>query len=238
MKPDIILTIDTDWCPSWMIEVLADKLEKKGVKATWFITNHCAGLDRLRKRNDFFELGIHPNFLTGSTHGKSEYDVMKHMKEIVPEAVSMRSHSLYQHSRLLHMAYDNFDIKFESNILMHSISSIEPVYFRVNNHNGIWRFPVFFEDDYHAMEFGANWDIGQLALNSSGLKVLMFHPALILLNANSDIIIPRMMSVKPLEKWDERFIRKWYCSGEGAGTLFESLVHSALSFKWMREIVS
>ena len=96
-----ILTFDIDWAPDWMIEQIAQVLIEKSVKSTWFVTHQSKAIEKLRQYDDLFELGIHPNLLNGSTHGKTEDDVLTHLKQIVPEAVSMRTHGLYQTTNFL-----------------------------------------------------------------------------------------------------------------------------------------
>jgi hypothetical protein len=67
----VLLTLDIDWAPDAAIDFVAEILVSRGVKATWFVTHDSPGVRRLRARPDLFELGIHPNFLPGSSHGRS-----------------------------------------------------------------------------------------------------------------------------------------------------------------------
>ena len=74
------LTFDVDWAPDFVIETVSDILISRSVKCTWFVTNHSPAVEKLFFQKDLFELGLHPNFLPGSTHGATEKDVMQHMK--------------------------------------------------------------------------------------------------------------------------------------------------------------
>ena len=70
----IHLTFDIDWAPDWIIEEVLTILDLKKVKGTFFIT-HETPLNReiaLRGHN----LGIHPNFLPGSSHGKNVFEII------------------------------------------------------------------------------------------------------------------------------------------------------------------
>ena len=67
---------------------------------------------------ELFELGIHPNCLPGSTRGNTENGVLAHMKEIVPEAVSMRTHGLYQTSNFLRKAARDYGIEINVSLLL------------------------------------------------------------------------------------------------------------------------
>lgn len=107
---DFILTFDVDWAPDNVIDYVAEILTEHKVKATWFITHESDAINRLSKNSDLFELGIHPNLLNGSTHGKTEDEILKHMKAIVPNAVSMRTHGLYQSTNFLTKAAKEYGI--------------------------------------------------------------------------------------------------------------------------------
>src|SRR5215467_8520985 len=96
-----ILTFDIDWAPDFMIDHVAGILVEARVRATWFVTHSSDAIDRLREHPDLFELGIHPNFLPGSSHGSSPQEVLQTCMTIVPEAQSFRTHSLVQSTPLL-----------------------------------------------------------------------------------------------------------------------------------------
>ena len=57
----IFLTFDLDWCSDEVLEYTLNLLEQFNVKAIFFITHYTKLLDRMKK-NESFELGIHPNF--------------------------------------------------------------------------------------------------------------------------------------------------------------------------------
>jgi len=93
---EFVITFDIDWAPDFVIEEVASLLQQKGVRATWFVTHACAAVELLRERSDLFELGIHPNFLEGSSHGKTPMEVLSHLLTVVPEAIGIRSHAVVQ----------------------------------------------------------------------------------------------------------------------------------------------
>lgn len=105
------LTFDIDWANDDIIIDTISILEKHEVKATWFVTHQTKVLEKLRKSNKF-ELGIHPNFnnlLNGAEKNNSE-EIIKSLKDIVPEATALRSHSLTQSERLLDL-FSEFGLK-------------------------------------------------------------------------------------------------------------------------------
>ena len=77
-----IITFDIDWAPDFMIQNIMDQLEAAGVKSTWFITNDTPALERMRQFPDLYELGIHPNFLPGSSHGSSVDEVLNNLMDL------------------------------------------------------------------------------------------------------------------------------------------------------------
>src|ERR1017187_7044133 len=100
-EPCVALTLDIDWAPDFVIDFAADLLIRRRVKATWFVTHSSPAVDRLRDHPELFELGIHPNFLPGSSQGKTVAEVLSFCRACVPEARSMRTHALVQSSGLL-----------------------------------------------------------------------------------------------------------------------------------------
>ncbi|WP_289687985.1 polysaccharide deacetylase WbmS family protein [Helicobacter rodentium] len=114
----IFLTFDIDWASDEVLEYCIDIVEKANINATWFVTHETPLLKRLRA-NPNFELGIHPNFnplLEGDfAYGKNHKEVLRCFLNIIPEAKSMRSHSLGISSRILIEA-KNLGITHESNI--------------------------------------------------------------------------------------------------------------------------
>lgn len=177
-KDSICITIDIDWAND---DVLADTitlLEKFSVPVTWFVTHETPLLDRLRS-NPNFELGIHPNF-NAKLHNKDNRSIENIIDELlwlVPEAQSVRSHSLVQSSRLIEI-FSNKKLKFECNTIVPFSSNIElrPWYLW----NGILKVPHLWEDDVACL-YGLDDKITQLLL-MSGLKVFAFHPIHIFLN--------------------------------------------------------
>jgi len=106
----IFLTFDIDWCSDEVLEYTLDLLDQFDAKATFFVTHQTKLLDRIEK-NENFELGIHPNFnflLNGDfRYGKSMGEIVRYYLEIVPNAVSVRSHSMTQNSNILDLFRKN-----------------------------------------------------------------------------------------------------------------------------------
>jgi len=103
------LTFDIDWANDDVLADSIDLVEEANISATWFVTHDTPLLKRLRA-NSKFELGIHPNFnflLNGDpSNGRNAEEVIDRLLCVVPEAKSVRSHSMTQSSHLLQLFVD------------------------------------------------------------------------------------------------------------------------------------
>ncbi len=180
-KDKVFLTFDLDWCSDQVLEYTLDIIEKNNVKATFFVTHATKVLDRMRT-NPNIELGIHPNFnylLNGDfRYGKTYKDVIDYYMEIVPEAVSVRSHSLTQNSYIL-IYFADVGLKYDCNQFIPNNSKI---YIEPWKHwtQGLIQIPHFWEDDIHIF-CEQTWEVENI-LNNWGLKVFDFHPIHVFLN--------------------------------------------------------
>ncbi|WP_431098456.1 hypothetical protein [Polaromonas aquatica] len=180
LKSEIHLTFDIDWAHD---EVLADTIElveAAGVAATWFVTHDTPLLSRLRG-NRRFELGIHPNFnflLQGDDrNGRTAAEVIDRLLQFVPEAKSVRSHSITQNTGVLDL--------FRSRKLTHDCNHFIPEQTQIElkpwiHWNGLIRVPYFWEDDVWCLS-DENTALEAL-IQRAGLKVFNFHPIHIFLN--------------------------------------------------------
>jgi hypothetical protein len=177
-----LLTLDVDWAPDSAIEFTADLLKKYHVKATWFATHASEQLRKVSELSGLFELGIHPNFLRGSTHGDTEEAVFRHLLNIIPEAKAMRTHSLYQSTPLLSSAID-YGIHVDLSLLLPRASHLQPhaLFFKAKR---LIRLPTFWEDDVEMTNpMGCLDFLKSNVVGIPGLKIFSFHPIHILLNS-------------------------------------------------------
>ena len=104
----IYLSFDQDWAPDWATRDLVELLVTSGMKGTFFATHPCPTLRLMRDRG-VLEIGWHPNFLPGSSHGNTVEEVIATLKGWVPEASGVRAHCLIQGTTcwpMLHMVFD------------------------------------------------------------------------------------------------------------------------------------
>jgi hypothetical protein len=178
----VCLTIDIDWAPDFIIDYVRETLIDHGVRATFFVTHASPALERLKDRPDLFELGIHPNFLPGSTHGESIGGVLEHCMALAPSASSMRTHCLHQSTPILQKVITDTPIDTDVSLLMPAIRPLMPFEHRYGD-GSLLRIPYGWEDTF-CME---SRDMGRPPIDSAstGLQVLAFHPIHVYLNSAS-----------------------------------------------------
>lgn len=175
----LVLTLDIDWAPDFMIDDVAQILIDRKVKATWFVTHGSPAVDRLRARPDLFELGMHPNFLPGSTHGDTPAEVLASCRALLPEARTMRTHGLVQSTPLLDAAIEN-GVEIDVSLYLPHAEHAAPLeYWREGRR--LWRIPYVWEDDFEMDRPSPVWSAAPFA-GREGLQILNFHPIHVWLN--------------------------------------------------------
>jgi peptidoglycan/xylan/chitin deacetylase (PgdA/CDA1 family) len=192
-EKSIFLTFDIDWAHDDVIKDTIEILAAENVKATFFITHDCDALNDLRL-NRSFELGIHPNFnpLLNAEPGLKPFtQVVDHLMLLIPDAKSVRSHSLVQSSRILDY-FASCGLRIDANIYIPISSGIICKPFVI--WNNILRVPHFWEDDLYLLRNDiVNYDVSTF-LSYEGIKVFDFHPIHVYLNTES---ITRYENAKP-----------------------------------------
>ena len=182
MGPHII-TFDIDWAPDEAIESTRKKLIEHNLKSTWFVTHATPELAKFRERPDLFELGIHPNFLEGTTHGNTQEEIIAHVMALVPEAKVLRTHSVYQSGQLLNKFVATTPISIDSSIFLPEMPNIQKVR-HLTGAGPLDRFPIFWADDYELLKEGSDWNPVKY-MNSPGMKLFLFHPIHIHINSGN-----------------------------------------------------
>ncbi|MBA3771233.1 MAG: hypothetical protein H0X13_01730 [Ramlibacter sp.] len=219
-----LLTLDIDWAPDWMVTEAADLLVRAGVRATWFVTHRSPVLTELLSE-PLFEVGVHPNFLPGSSHGSEPASVMQHVLDMVPGARTVRTHSLFQSERHSQMMAEDFGIRTDCSLLLMDSAHVAPHRVRFSS-QGPWltRVPHVFQDNMF-MFSGRRWSLDHSAFSSPGLKVFDFHPVHLALNAHAfDVYEQLRCTGKPLADVTRADVQALRNPGAGAATLFRSLI--------------
>jgi hypothetical protein len=181
----LCFTTDIEWSPDWAINDLYALADEYGVPLTPFLTHRSDYLvRRLRTREaaSSDDVGLHPNFLPGSTHGATVDAVISTTKALWPEAVSFRSHCFYDDTRMLRkMAEQGF--RYDSNLF----AFLQPMLAPLRTVAGTVRLPVYWEDDVHSGA-GLRWELSALrsGFDGPGLKIVNVHPLRVALNVPNE----------------------------------------------------
>lgn len=178
----LFLTFDIDWAPDFVMEETMDIIGY--IPATFFVTHNSTLINQIKKMNHI-ECGIHPNFnplLNGDLkYGGNIADVLDYYLGIVPNAVSIRSHSMTQSSHILDIA-EKKGLKYDCNHFIPFESRIDLNPYRWLNTNLI-KAPYFWEDDVYFITQNGEWDITCIdKLLNCNLKIFDFHPIHVYLN--------------------------------------------------------
>lgn len=216
---DCILSLDLDWAPDAAIDAVAQLLIERSVPATWLVTHASPAVDRLRDHAGLFELGIHPNFLPGSTHGSTTAEVLDHCMALVPDAVSMRTHALVQSTPILSEVLERTPIRVDLSLFLPRAGAVEPVEYHWRGRSLV-RLPYVWEDDVE-LENGT-LDAGFASiLGAPGLKVFDFHPAHVFLNSSSMNAYRRVAGTLPGADLTPHVEQ-----GRGVGPVFRELLET------------
>lgn len=223
------VTFDIDWAPDWCIANCVSICSAAGVPMTFFVTHPSPILDELAD-NPLVELGIHPNFFDGSSHGRTPREVLDYSFDLVPDAVSMRTHGLFQSTYLLEMISGYEQIQTDVSLYLPFHPNLEASVLHFGQHSRrLVRLPYLWEDDLMSYRDDWNWQPWDF---EDGLKIFDFHPMHIGMNACSmdnytllkERLGPRSLNTTKLEE-----VADITNTGEGARTFLESLVSAVSS---------
>ena len=211
----IFLTFDIDWAHDEVLEDTINLITKAGVDATWFVTHPTKLLRKLRTDLDH-ELGIHPNFndLLSGTNQSSSKEIIKDYLRIVPDAKSVRSHSLTQSERLVDQFHEcglthisNFFIPYGN------LSPIAP--FQLWDEMAI--IPHCWQDNV-ALRISSCFP--NTVKDVAGLHVVNFHPIHIFLNTEN---LERYEKTRQLHQKPRELINFRH-QGQGTRSVFMKLL--------------
>ncbi len=215
------ITLDVDWAPDFMIDAAADALLAREVRATWFVTHASPALDRLREHPELFELGMHPNFLDGSSHGASPMEVVEHCAALVPEARAVRTHCLLQSTPLHDELLRHSAVEVDVSLFLPGARNVEPVV-QWSPAGRLLRLPYVWQDNMEMYAPTPNWDTCAV-LDAPGLRIFDFHPAHVWLNSAAFAPYERLKTEHDLATVDEAAAARFRHQGPGAMTAFLDL---------------
>ena len=154
-------------------------LEAYGLEGTLFVTHDSPILDEIRQM-EHVELGVHPNFLPGSSHGSTPESVMAHMQKLVPEATGVRAHCLVRGTPFLQL-YNRLGYTHDASDLYDGVDNLKPFL----SWTGVWRIPIWWEDDVFLQRHPrAPIPTRLTECTPSETRVINIHPVLHALNAS------------------------------------------------------
>ncbi len=170
--PVFCLTSDVDWASDDAVREFLALTSRYGIVPTIFAT-HPSQLLQDAQNGRTIDLGVHPNFLPGSSHGDDALSVIDHMCRLFPDATAFRAHAYFDNSVIAtEMVRRGFT--HDSNLGLYLQHNLVPL----SHWSGLVRFPVFWEDDVHWMHTGGDWDVDRYLDDflSPGLKIINVHP--------------------------------------------------------------
>lgn len=224
MSAQAVITLDIDWAPDYAIDFAAGLLIEAQVRATWFVTHDSPAVERLRQHPHLFELGIHPNFLPGTTHGRTESEILSHCMGFVPQARVVRTHGLVQTSNLLEKIIDETPVSVDVSLFLPHAAALEPVVYHWENGKRLVRLPYVWEDDFEMVRPDSIWDLGAMIDRSKGLAIMDFHPIHVFLNSVTLATYRSVRSMGRLADLSEDDVRSHIETGRGAGYAFRSAI--------------
>lgn len=225
MGSNIAITFDIDWAPDWCILQCADACRKRGAAATFFVTHLSPAVEELLA-DPLFEVGIHPNFLSGSSHGEDPEEVLAACLAMAPNARSLRSHSLVQSSRIFAVVADRFpNLVYDVSLLLPLHPGLRPTPLYIGeSRRPIVRLPFFWEDDLFGIWPGWRWSE---IPDGEGLRIFNFHPIYVSLNAAGPDAyngLKAALDGRSLYSAEPELIKCFANTGAGAGRYLDRLL--------------
>ena len=238
---DIVITFDVDWAPDFVIANTAEMLIKSGSKATWFVTHDSEAIRNLAGHPNLFELGIHPNFMTGTTQGNNYHEVMSYLMNIVPRAKAVRTHGMFYSAAISRMFAVDFGLEVDSSTFLGEMPHIIP-YEVFYGDRTLLRMPYFWSDDGEmSIKPCSSFQLRDRRFDTPGLKILCFHPIHVYLNSGNMDNYNKLKSTRDIRNCLQHEMDSFINRGIGASSLLKEIIASNSNpggFKTLSEIAS
>jgi len=220
--PVFCFTSDIEWSPEWAIEETLRFFFGASAPLTPFVTHDSSAVRARYGSADLRRcVGVHPNFLPGSSHGATTQEVVAHVQTLWPEATGFRSHCFFDHT-LITREFRRAGFDHDSNLGLFLQPGCEPLH----HISGMTRYPVFWEDDDHfgkGVPCESTWI--RPYLDRPGLKVFNTHPLMFTLNVPDEAFFQAARTLYELKEGDSWRARVH--SGAGIRTFLEGVVEYA-----------
>lgn len=202
----VAFTVDLDWAGEAAISELLDFLRERAIPTTVFTTHRSA---RVEAAFDELEVGVHPHFGAGSSHGATIEEVVRNVLALPHNVPGFRCHRFATSNEIVG-ALREVGLQFGSNVCT-DLDQVPPFRDRF----GLWQFPVFLEDGgYLYRRRSLVFDEADVAgaLAAPGLHVLLLHPMHFALNtpdfafmrAHKDGLSPSAWQAQSRDQLDAR----------------------------------
>ncbi len=223
-KPLVSFTFDTDNCPDFAVEFVMELLDSYDIPGTFFCDRR---YDNIPSPH---ETALHPVLQSLRTMEEIITPV-REIHKLIPKAVGCRCHQLACNGNIYN-ALPEMGILYESSWPMALRPNIQPIPMP----SGLLQFPIFFAEGMYFV-----WNIQPSlpqSLQSSGLKVLCFHPVSLFHNLGPDNY-KKLRATPPDKRYRKELISK---DENGILHLFKKLMMSAkrhsIECKTLSEIAS
>ena len=195
-QPVFCFTSDVDWASENALLIQQEIFDRYNIKAAYFVT-HESSLIRKWHSEGKIEIGIHPNFLPGSSHGSTFDEVIDTVMKLVPDARCFRAHRCFDVTPITHELVRR-GLLYDSNMVTNLQQDLAPI----EHESGLLRFPVFYEDGTH-FEWRRSWDFSQFhdIFSQPGIKVISTHPMITALNVATPENWISLKGKFPLKRW-------------------------------------
>jgi len=195
-KPVFCFTSDVDWASEDALAILQGIFDHYDITATYFVTHDSPSIKSWHKEKKI-EVGIHPNFLPGSSHGNSFNEVIDAVMKFAPDARCFRAHRCFDVTPITHELARR-GILYDSNMVTNLQQELMPI----KHESGLLRFPVFYEDGTH-FEWRQSWDFKEFTdiFSQPGIKVISAHAMITALNVPSPEFWNQLKVKFPPDKW-------------------------------------
>lgn len=183
MSKDIFLTFDMDWANDNVLEDFLTLIEGNDLTGTLNVTHQT---DILKEGGRRLELGIHPNYnrlLMGDSSDKNYLEVLKNAKEIVPDAITIRSHALSS-SSIIVSRYKDFGIRYDLNTLIPAFKGLHIKPYKAPADANVLVLPFIFEDDAYLLQEKQQTPDFFLSDEFEAPRIFNFHPIHLFLNTD------------------------------------------------------
>lgn len=184
MSKDIFLTFDMDWANDGVLEDFLTLIESNDLTGTLYVTHETDVLNKMKECH--LELGIHPNYnrlLMGEDPGENYSNILKNIKKIIPDAITVRSHALTS-SSIIVSQYKNFGIRYDLNTIIPAYKGLHIKPYKAPAEPSVLVLPFIFEDDvYLAQQEHQNMEFF-LSDEFVAPRIFNFHPIHLFLNTD------------------------------------------------------